>query len=297
MFSTLNAIEFQKQFSDSNSCLEYLAEMKWKDGFVCRRCQCTCFTKGYTLFARRCRECKYDESATSHTVFHKLKFSIHKAFNGVFRYSRKKGMSTYELAKELNITQKSAWLFHIKIQQAMASSGKHLLTGEVHIDEFITGGPEPTKRGRSLGRKKKSLIMVEVIDGKKIGRIYCKQIENFKKETIYPIIETTVAEDAKIVTDEYPTYDKLKEKFKKAKQRKSHNGKSFENLHQQIMNVKGWLRGIHHHCSVNHFQQYLDEFCFRMNRRNTESEIFRYLMNNIAFMKSKTFKELKAFAA
>lgn len=63
-------------------------------------------------------------------------------------------MSTYELAKELNITQKSAWLFHIKIQQAMTSSGKHPLTGEVHIDEFITGCPEPTKRGRSIGRKK-----------------------------------------------------------------------------------------------------------------------------------------------
>ena len=297
MFSTLNAFEFQKRYTDTNNCLESLAELKWKDGFTCRRCGCPSYTKGYIPFGRRCANCRYDESPTAHTMFHKLKFSLVKAFYAVFRYCRKKGMSTYELAKELGITQKTAWLFHRKLQEAMASSGKHPLTGEVHIDEFVTGGPEPVKRGRSLGRKKKSLMMVEVIDGKKIGRIYCKQIENYKKETIYPIIEKTVAKDAKIVTDEYPTYDKLREKFKKARQRKSRYGKSFESLHQQIMNLKGWLRGIHHHCSEYHYQNYLDEFCFRMNRRSTEAGIFRSLMSRIATSKSKTFKELKAFAA
>jgi transposase-like protein len=297
MFSTLNALDFQQQFRDSNSCLEYLSEMKWKDGYTCRKCGCLIYTKGYTPFSRRCASCRYDESPTAHTIFHKLKFSILKAFHGVFRYSRKKGMSSYELSKELSISQKTAWLFHRKIQQAMASSGKHPLTGEVHIDEFVTGGPEPIKRGRSLGRKKKSLMMAEVIDGKKIGRIYCTKIANYKKETIYPIIERTVAKDARVVTDEFPTYDKLKEKFKKAKQRRSRNGSAFENLHQQIMNLKGWLRGIHHHCSEHHYQLYLDEFCFRTNRRNKEHGIFCSLMTRIASIQSKTFKELTAFAA
>ena len=154
MFSTLNAFEFQKQFTDTNSCLEYLAELKWKDGFICRRCGCPTYTKGYIPFGRTCGSCRYDESPTSHSMFHKLKFNIVKAFHAVFRYSRKKGMSTYELAKELGITQKTAWLVHHKIQQVMASSGAYQLTGEVHIDEFVTGGPEPTKKGRSFSRKK-----------------------------------------------------------------------------------------------------------------------------------------------
>ena len=297
MFSTLNAFEFQKRFTDTNSCLEYLAEMKWKDGFICRRCGCPTYTKGYIPFGRRCGGCRYDESPTSHTMFHKLKFSIVKAFHGVFRYSRKKGMSSYELSKELDISQKTAWLFHRKVQQVMASSGRYPLTGEVHIDEFVIGGPESRKRGRSYGKKKMSLMMVEVIDGTKVGRIYCREIENYEKESIYPIIEKTVVKDAKVVTDEFPTYDKLKEKFRKAKQKRSRNGRAFENLHQQIMNLKSWIRGIHHHCSERHFQPYLDEFCFRTNRRNTEQGIFRSLMNRIAFTKSKTFKELKAFAA
>ena len=297
MFSTLNVFEFQRQFHDTNSCLEYLAKMKWKNGYTCRKCGWKKFTKGYIPFSKRCQSCHYDETPTAHTMFHKLKFSLPKAFYGVFRYCRKKGMSSYELSKEMDISQKTAWLFHRKIQQAMASSGKYPLTGEVHVDEFVTGGPEKTLRGRSYGAKKKSLIMMEVIGGNKTGRIYCRKIDNYKKESIYPIIEQMVDKASKVVTDEFPTYDKLKELFPKAKQKRSDNGSSFQTLHQQIMNLKGWLRGIHHHCSEYHYQHYLDEFCFRANRRNMEQGIFRSLMTKIASTKSKTFKELRAFAA
>ena len=63
-------------------------------------------------------------------------------------------MSSYELSKELEISQKTAWLFHRKVQQVMASSGRYPLRGEVYIDEFVIGGPETMKRGRSYGRKK-----------------------------------------------------------------------------------------------------------------------------------------------
>jgi hypothetical protein len=148
MFSTQNAFEFHERFHDTYACMEYLADMKWKDGYTCRKCGCTEFTKGYMPFSRRCRSCHYDESATAHTVFHKLKFSLEKAFYAVFRYSKKKGMSTYELANELGITQKTAWLFHRKIQQVMASSERFPLTGEVHVDEFVTG--ETFKELRTL---------------------------------------------------------------------------------------------------------------------------------------------------
>lgn len=297
MFSTLNAFEFLKKFHDTNSCLEHLACVKWKNGYTCRRCGWKKFTKGYIPFSRRCQRCRYDETPTAHTMFHKLKFSLPKAFYGVFRYCRKKGMSSYELSKEVDISQKTAWLFHRKIQEAMASSGKYPLTGEVHVDEFVVGSPEKTMRGRSYGAKKISLIMMEVIPGNKIGRIYCRKIYNYKKEAIYPIIRKTVDKASKIVTDEFPTYDKLKELFPKAKQKRSRYGSGFPALHQQIMNVKGWLRGIHHHCSERHYQSYLDEFCFRANRRNTEQGIFRSFMYRIASTKSKTFKELCAIAA
>lgn len=297
MFSTLSTFEFQRHFSDVSACLSYLSELKWKDGYQCRRCSCTDYTKGYHPFARRCKQCRYDESATAYTLFHNLKFNLLRAFYGVFRYCKKKGISSYELAKEIEVSQPTAWLFHCKLQQAMESSGKHPLTGEVHIDEYVTGGPEPGKPGRSDGKKKKTLILVEVRGGDKTGRVYCQQISNYKKETLYPIIESKVAADAQVVTDEYPSYDKLKNKFPNALQRKSNKGKTFPIVHQQIMNMKGWLRGIHHQCSEKHYQKYLDEYCFRTNRRNTEQGIFKTIMLRVVKMKTKTFKELIADAA
>ena len=84
MFSTLNAFEFQKQFHDTISCLEYLSQLKWKDGYACRKCGWQKFTKGYIPFSKRCQRCHYDETPTAHTMFHKLKFSLPKAFYGVF---------------------------------------------------------------------------------------------------------------------------------------------------------------------------------------------------------------------
>lgn len=297
MFSTESVFEFMQKFSDRNSCLEYLANMKWSKGYVCKKCGCTSYTKCYEPYARRCAHCRYDESPTAHTVFHNLKFGLLKAFYGAFRYCKKKGMSSYELAKEIDISQPSAWLFHRKLQQAFASGGKHPLTEEVHIDEFVTGGKEAEKPGRSLGKKKKTLLMVEIRPENKIGRVYLKTIADYKKTTLYPLIESTVSKDAQVVTDEYPSYDKLKDSFPNARQYKSDKGKNFPQVHQQIMNFKGWLRGIHHKCSDKHYQQYLDEYCFRTNRRTKPQSIFRNLMRRIVLNKSMTFKEINAYAA
>ena len=96
-----------------------------------------------------------------------------------------------------------------------------------------------------------------------------------QKRRLFLIIGSTVSCEAAVVTDEYPGYDKLKENFLKAKQRKSNKEKTFTVVHQQIMNMKGWLRGIHHQFSDKHYQKYLDDYCFRTNRRNTEQGIFK----------------------
>ena len=118
-------------------------------------------------------------------------------------------------------------------------------------------------------KKKKTQILVEVRNDNKTGRVYCQKISHYTKESLYPIIELKVSCKAEVVTDEYPSYGKLKEKFAKAKKRKSCKGKAFPVVHKQIMNMKGWLRGIHHQSSDKDYQKYLDEYCFRTNRRNT----------------------------
>lgn len=293
----MTIIDFMKKFGTRENCLVHIAQLKWSDGYTCHKCQCKTFTKGYTYLARRCKNCLYDESVTANTIFHGVKFPLVKAFLICYRLSTKKGMSSYEMAKEVGITQKTAWIFCAKMRTAMQSSGNHLLTGEVHVDECVIGGKEANQPGRSLGKKRPVLMMVEVRGNNKIGRVYAKRIANYKKETVYPILENTINKDAKIVTDQYPTYDKLIDKFPNAKQIKSMKGANFLEMHQQIMNMKSGLRGIHHKCSDKHLQSYLDQYCFRTNRRAMTKPIVLNLIQKTIIKNVINYQHLKAIAA
>ena len=153
--------------------------MKWRDGYCCRRCKFKECSKGETGFHLRCKCCGYDDSVTAHTMFHKLKIQLLKAFGMCFRISvRKKGISTIELSKEFSINQKSSWLFKRKAQETMLSSGKYPLQSKVEVDEIHIGGPEKSKRGRSKGEKKLVVIAIEKVQGTRIGRGYAQVIEN-----------------------------------------------------------------------------------------------------------------------
>lgn len=99
------------------------------------------------------------------------------------------------------------------------------------------------------------------------------------------------------MTDEYPTYDKLKEKFMNAKQVKSMKGANFLEMHQQIMNMKSALRGIHNKNSAKHLQSYLDQYCFRANRRSMLKHIVLNLLQKTVSAKVVTYEILKANAA
>ena len=293
----MTVIDFLKRFETQQACLEHLSTIKWGKTFTCSRCKCSSYTKGNTYLDRRCKGCQYNESVTANTLFHGVKFALTKAFLICYRLSTKKGMSSYEIAKEVGITQKTAWIFCAKVRSFMNSSGLYPLEGEVHVDECVIGGKEEKKPGRSLGKKKPVLMMVEVRPKGKIGRVYAKRIPNYQKDTIYPILEAHIKSDAKVITDAYPSYDKLNEKFAKAKQVKSMKGANFLEMHQQIMNMKGTLRGIHHKCSDKHLQGYLDQHCFRTNRRTMTNPVVLNLIEKAIVRKVINFKYLKALAA
>ena len=81
---------FNEQFSDATTWLAYLANSKWKDGYQCRKCSCTVYTKGYHPFARRCKNCRYDELDTAYAVFHNIKFNLLKHFLEYFDIAKRK---------------------------------------------------------------------------------------------------------------------------------------------------------------------------------------------------------------
>ena len=276
-----NSITFNQVFKTDEDCLKYLSSVKWEDGYNCKRCQNSKYCQGKKKFNRRCTKCRYEESPTSGTMFDKVKFSLLKAFHIVFKIStKKKGMSSLELSNEFELRQKTCWEFKWKIQQAMASSLQYPLTGTVHVDEFMVGGPEEQKRGRSKGAKKLIVLALEILDSG-VGRAYAEVIENASSKELGNFLKKYVSKKAIIISDEWTGYIPLKTEFKKLKQVASDDGKNFKDIHIHIMNIKSWLRGIHHHCSEERMQGYLNEYHYRYNRRQNMGSIFDLLIKKM----------------
>jgi hypothetical protein len=281
-FHGVNSIKFHKVFKEDADCHQYLAMVKWPEGkFNCRKCKHDKYCKGKKPYSRRCIRCHYDESPTAGTMFDKVKFSLLTAFHILFKIStKKKGMSSLELSREFELRQPTCWEFKWKIQQAMQSSKMHPLTGEVHVDEFYVGGPEEQKPGRSKGTKQLVILALErVNDG--VGRAYAQIIEDASSDTFRPFFSNYISKEAKVVTDLWAGYSPLKSEYNNLIQIPSMEGHNFPDMHIHIMNVKGWLRGIHHHCSNERLQGYLDEYHYRYNRRNNLNTIFHGIIERM----------------
>jgi hypothetical protein len=280
-FVGVNSITFNQLFKTEKNCLEYLSSLKWDEGYYCKRCRNDKYCQGKKPFNRRCTKCRYEESPTAGTMFDKVKFSLLKAFHIAFKIStKKKGMSSLELSNEFELRQKTCWEFKWKIQQAMASSFQQPLQGTVHVDEFMIGGAEEQKRGRSKGAKKLIVVALEILDSG-VGRAYAEIIENASANELRSFMKKYVSKDARIVSDEWRGYTPLKAEFEKLEQVTSNDGKNFKDIHIHIMNIKGWLRGIHHHCSKERMQGYLNEYHFRYNRRQAMGVIFDLLIKRM----------------
>ena len=118
--SELSDKQLEELFQSDEKCLELLADLKWHDGFVCRKCGNTHHCPGKTPHSRRCTRCKTEESATVGTIFHNCKFPISKAFYIAYNVCKgKDDLSTYEYARRLSLRQMTCWNFKTKIQHAL----------------------------------------------------------------------------------------------------------------------------------------------------------------------------------
>lgn len=279
MFTGMNLLEFTKRFQTDADCISYLMEIKWKDGMKCVKCNGEEFWKGKCSNNIRCKKCGYEESPTAGTLFHKIKFSLLKAFHICYRVSvSKKGMSTWGLSRELGLRQMTCWAFKRKIQEAMASGECFPLEGRVDVDELAIGGHDEGAQGRSKGDKKLISLSVEIREDGKMGRAYGKLINNYSSKELEKIFDAHISkENAKVRTDKWTGYSPLQSKWD-IEMVKSEKGKKFPELHILIMNLKSWLRGIHHKCSEQHMQAYLNEFFYRFNRRKFGETIFHGLL-------------------
>lgn len=125
--------EFSKIFPNEESCYRYLAELKWDKGYTCRKCHHTRFCEGKDKYSRRCTRCRYDESPTAYTIFHRLKFDVVKAFYMVFLvYANKGKITSLELSQLLQLRQSTCWTFSKKVTSAMKERKKNASDNDAH---------------------------------------------------------------------------------------------------------------------------------------------------------------------
>lgn len=286
-------IEYFDRFKTDLDCLAYLSNIKWSEGFTCVKCNHTKFTVRKINLARDCNRCHHIESPTAGTMFHKVKFGIRKAFTIVFEMSATtKSISSSQMAKRLNIRYNTAWLFMHKVRIAMKSSGNFPMTGTVVVDEFVFGGKEDLKQGRSTdGKKKKVVAAVEIDEKGGVKRAYFKGISDYSSTSLVGIFEAHIGKDAKVHTDKWSGYSPIK-KIYNITQTKSNKGSTFFEMNTIIHQAKAWLRSNFSWVHEGHIEKYLDEYSYRLNRSLNKETIFDNLIRRIINAKHLGYSDI-----
>ena len=135
----ISDLDAEELFANDERCLEFLASLKWKEGFKCRKCGNTNSCAGKSRYSQRCTKCKSEESATTGTIFHNCKFPIHKAFFIAYNVCKgKEDVSTYEFARRLALRQMTCWNFKTKIQTALKSIDTLTDNEKVAIEKMLS---------------------------------------------------------------------------------------------------------------------------------------------------------------
>jgi hypothetical protein len=134
----LDDTKLEELFTSDEKCFEFLAEVKWSDGFTCRKCSNTNYCPGKAPHSRRCTRCKTEESPAAGTIFHNCKFPISKAFYIAYSVCKgKQDLSTYEFARRLSLRQMTCWNFKTKIQNALRQMDSLTETEKSSIQKIL----------------------------------------------------------------------------------------------------------------------------------------------------------------
>ena len=163
---------FLKRFSSETQCQEYLASLRWQNGYVCSKCGCH---HGYRLSNGRyqCAQCRYQTSVTAGTVLHKTHMPLTQWFLAFYFVSQdKRGISAVQLAAMLGTTYKTAWSMLRRIRTAMGQRDEtHQLCGVIEFDDAYFGGPTVGKK-RGRGTEKEKVFVALALDGTYTGTRY-----------------------------------------------------------------------------------------------------------------------------
>lgn len=284
-------IELLQAFPNEQACIDHLERLRWNGNVV------SPFDPSSTVYdckgnRYKCRNTGKYFNVKTGTLFDNTKVALQKWFLGIWLVtSHKKGISSLQLGRDLNVTQKTAWFMLQRIRECFGiDDNTDQLQNEVEIDETYVGGKNKNRhehkkhynpQGRNSDSKSPVLGMIE-----RGGKLRAVQVENVKADTLTPEIIKAVKEAAMIYTDEWMGYKRLHRIYDhlavKHNQGQYVNGRIHTNTIEGFWSLlKRGIVGIYHFTSRKHLQRYVDEFVFRYNSRNlTEQNRFNLLLMN-----------------
>ena len=283
----------QPRFHDEAKAFEYLESLIWAGGKVCPHCGVV-NGRMYDLAGvrgkpskknpegairhglKKCGECRKQFTVKVGTVFEDAKLPLHKMLQAVhLMMSSKKGISSHQLSRILEIQYNSAWFLSHRIREAMRSGDLTPFGGSggvVEVDETFIGHLKGAKKKRAFHHKMKVLALIDRDSGKARTMV----IDDVKAETLLPIVLANVAREARVMTDEHSGYRHLKDHFT-AHGTTAHGRGQYVDLENPSIHsntVEGYfsifkrgMKGIYQHCGEQHLHRYLSEYEFRYNNR------------------------------
>ncbi|MBE0616537.1 MAG: IS1595 family transposase, partial [Proteobacteria bacterium] len=258
--------EFEARFISEAVCLEYLAQLRWPDDFMCPRCGgSAAWQTNRGLW--HCRRCGNQTSVTAGTIFHRTRKPLQLWFRAMWHItSQKYGANALGLQRVLGLgSYKTAWQWLHKLRRAMVRPGRDRLSGCVQVDETYVGGRKPGPPGR--GAKGKALVVIAVEDKSPdgVGRIRLQHVPDASAASLDRFLEDTVTPGTIVQTDDWSGYAHLPAS---GYRRNVVKPEQLKLPHLVASLFKRWLLGTYQGgVKPTHLIYYLDEFTFRFNRR------------------------------
>ena len=290
----MDLIKVMERFPDQESCIAHLEKMRWKGKPKCPHCESTHVgrrteTEEGRIGRWNCHDCHVTFKVTCGTVFHGTKIALQKWFLAISLIANaKKSLSSHQLARDLDLNQKTAWYIVTRIRAEMAKKGGALLEGIIEADETYIGGKprkknkrsddEPAKRGR--GTQKTAIIGAVQRGGKVVANKVADQLTG---RSILKFIRSFVnLKDSELITDEYRAYNLIGKEMKHAvinHKEQFADGETHTNTIEGFWSLlkRAWY-GSHHHYQTGYIPLYVAEACYKSNYRNVDS-IFDKFVN------------------
>lgn len=266
-------------FPDEQSCLDHLRELRWRDGEFCPYCG---DNRVYHFSDRKtfkCGACRQRFSIKVGTIFEDTKLPLRKWFMAIWLITNHpKGIASTTLAKDLKITQKTAWfVLHRLRHAAQTRSFNAPLKGTIESDTTFVGGKEKNKhakdrKGGTQGGAGKAVVLGII---KRDGELRAEHIQDHKAKTLQGKVSANVAKGSAVLTDEDASfiglgrdYTHLSVNHSKGEYVRLGGFVHTNGIESVWALLKRQIIGIHHWVSPKHLQRYVDEMTWRFNRRD-----------------------------